>query len=168
MQMTFTLAGVPLLMALTLTTVGNRYTLQYPAPPLCRRTEIDLGFGKSPKDECHFFDTEVGRGYGGEIVAFPDSAERPDARQLLLAAADGAASATDSDVVDRRAHSVDGYPALDVTLYPRGQGHVAFLRLVMLGKYLITVTADGYGARAIPADASAFIGSLKILPTNAN
>jgi len=81
-----------------------------------------------------------------------------------MAAATGAAATSESEIVRGDPTTVGSFPALDVTLYPKTKGFVAFSRYILANNELITITADGYNTREIPADASAFLKSVRVFP----
>jgi hypothetical protein len=144
--------------------LGSRYLVDFPATPKCSRVDTQVAWAKVRRELCVHFDGEAGRGYSSEIFTVPDGNASVSPADLLMAAASGAASNSDSEIVSSNTTTAGAYPALDVTLFPKTKGFVAFSRYVLAGNELITVTADGYKTREIPADASAFLSSVRVLP----
>jgi hypothetical protein len=143
---------------------GSRYTADFPSPPSCTQAEVDIPLGKATREVCTHFNEKLGRGYSAEIVTFPRIDSDVFANEILLAAAMGAASSTDSGIATKDFTKVGPFAVLDVTLYPRTKGYVAFSRYILADNDLITITADGYETQAIPPDASSFLLSARVLP----
>jgi hypothetical protein len=142
--------------------LGTRYTVDFPGSPSCTQTEVDAPWGKTQRESCSYFDKKVGHGYSAELVVLPDSYLSRPAAELLLGAASGAAHSTDSDIVSKEFTKVGTFPALDVTLFPRKNGYVAFARYILADHALITITADGYKSRNVPSDVSSFLRSTRV------
>ena len=85
------------------------------------------------------------------------------ADDVLLLAASGAASSSGSEIVSKDFIKVGAFSALDVTFFPKTKGYVAFARYILADNDLIIITADGYKTRDIPADASSFLSSARVL-----
>jgi hypothetical protein len=144
--------------------LGTRYAVEFPVAPVCSQAALEDVSGKARREVCIHFDSDLGLGYSSEIFALPGEPSRATPAEILLAAAAGAAASTDSDIIKSQNATVGSFPALDVTLYPKAKGFVAFSRYILVDSELITVTADGYKTREAPADASAFLNSVRVLP----
>jgi hypothetical protein len=143
---------------------GSRYTVSFPASPSCAREEVDVPGGKSQREICSYFEESEGHGYSAEIANLPAGGINPPADEVLLAAATGAASSTDSIIANKTFTKVGDFDALDVMLFPRTKGYVAFSRYILVKNELFTFTADGYKTRVIPSDASSFLLSAHVSP----
>jgi hypothetical protein len=145
------------------TSLGTRYSIMFPSTPSCERTQIDAPWGKTPKESCTYFDERIGHAYSADYIVLPESMAQIPAEQLLLGAASGAAANSNSEITNQQSIDVANYPALDVTLYPKKNGFVAFVRYILVDNHLVTITADGYKERSTPQDVKAFISSLRVV-----
>lgn len=143
---------------------GSRYTVDFPAPPSCALEEVDVPWGKSQREACSYFDEKEGHGYSAELAKLPAVGTNSRNQEVLLAAANGAASSSDSIIVNKNFTKVGDFDVLDVTLFPRTKGYVAFSRYILVKDDLFTFTADGYKSRDMPSDASSFLLSARVLP----
>ena len=144
--------------------LGTRYAVDFPAAPECTVSDLEIASGTIDREVCIHFDSGMGRGYSSEMFALPGDTSRAAPAEILMAAAAGAAVNSGSAIVKSDPTTVGSFPALDVTMYPKTKGFVAFSRYILVNNELITVTADGYKTREIPADASAFLKSVRVLP----
>jgi len=143
---------------------GSRYTVEFPAPPSCTKEEIEVVWGKSQREICSYFDEKVSHGYSAELAIMPVESINSPAAEVLLAAASGAASSTDSFIANKSFTKIGDSDVLDVTLFPRTKGYVAFSRYILVKNELFTFTADGFKNREMPSDASAFLLSANVSP----
>jgi len=149
------------------TVIGKRLSVEFPVAPTCEQTEMEAPWGKAYREVCVYFDESIGHGFSAELMALPESYLRAPAIDLLHGAASGAASSTDSDIISSQNFAVGGFPSLDVTLFPRKKGYVAFSRYILAENVLFTITADGYKSRDMPEEVREFFQSARILSGSA-
>lgn len=148
----------------TATTFGKRYAVSFPEMPSCEATVQEAPGLRASGERCSYFDEQLHQGLAAEYITFMNAIPPQAAAQLLSAAAQGAATASDSRLISQKAIAVGSYPALDVTFYPNTKGFVAFGRYILVGSDLVMVTADGFKTTTIPEYGATFFESLAIRP----
>nr|WP_315467634.1 hypothetical protein [uncultured Undibacterium sp.] len=139
----------------------STYSLDFPGPAECGSTSLQAGGLKVPKEFCSYFNKSVGHGFDADYMILPSLDPLLTAEDALKRIAAGAAASSKSRVLSESLTTVDGHPALDAVFVPVEPGYIAFLRYVLIGNHLITITADGYKSVQMPIEVERYLMSLK-------
>jgi hypothetical protein len=141
---------------------GDRYFVRFNAKPMCKREEANSIIGSNRTELCGSIDHRAGRRYVAELQRLPSWFKISTAESMLLAAAFRAATASDSEIVDRQHTKIGAHDALDVAMKSNRSENVTFARYVLVDHDVITLWTDFYASTEMPADAKAFLDSFEV------
>lgn len=137
------------------------FEVTFPAKPECKEQILPIANGKAVMHVCSYSNVEAQLFYSATFYDGLRVPQHVDPTEALKGAMNGAATATNSTIVENHSAEVSGFPALESVMRDKN-GLITLTQYVLAHQRLFSIEFAGWPGR-VPKDAvNAFMNSFKI------
>lgn len=137
------------------------FEVTFPARPECKEKQVGVVTGKAVMHVCSYANVDAQLFYS---VAFYDGLpvpQRVDSAEVLKGAMNGAATATNSTIVESHSLEISGFPALESVMRDQN-GLISLSQYVLAHQRVFSIEFAGWRGRVPKEAVNAFMNSFKI------
>jgi hypothetical protein len=139
----------------------NAFEVTFPAKPECKEQILPITGGKAVMHVCSYSNVEAQLFYSATFYDGLRVPQHVDTTEALRGAMNGAATATNSTIVENHSSEVSGFPALESVMRDKN-GLITLTQYVLAHQRLVSIEFAGWPGRVPKEAVSAFMNSFKI------
>lgn len=139
----------------------NAFEVTFPAKPECKEQVLNVSTGKAVMHVCSYANVEAQLFYS---VTFYEGLRVPpevNSAEALKGAMNGAATATNSTIVESSSLDISGFPALESVMRDKN-GLITLTQYVLANQRLVSIEFAGWRGRVPKEAVNAFMNSFKV------